>query len=335
MKKWLKLILAVSIVLLVAGGLSAQDKTYTLRFNTVASPADDQVMAMQKFADVVGTLSAGKIQVQVFHSGQLGDQKTALLGVMKGSLEMACDASPSWFTDLASFPEIGALEAAYLYRDIDHMYRVTLGPVGQSYWEALAKRSNLRVLDVWYLGTRELTLTRKAGIVKTPADLKGIKLRMPNTETWLDVGRALGANPTPLGFGEVYMGLKTGTIDGQDNPIPTSYNEKFLEVTKYVVLTDHVIGYVTPVINEKVWQSMPDTYKEFMKQAMRVARFWMDERVLEAETTLLGKAVSEWGIEVVVPDKKAFMDYAARFYSDPKFDAKYGKGTLDKIRAIP
>ena len=334
LKKWTKLILALSVVLLIAGGLSAQDKTYTLRFNTVASPADDQVKAMEKFAEVVNTLSAGKINVQVFHSGQMGDQKTALLGVMKGSLEMACDASPSWFTDLASFPEIGALEAAYLYRDIDHMYRVTLGPVGQAYWEALAKRSNIRVLDVWYMGTRELTLTKKAGIVKTPADLKGIKLRMPNTETWLDVGRALGANPTPLGFGEVYMGLKTGTIDGQDNPIPTSYNEKFLEVTKYVVLTDHVIGYVTPVINEKLWQEMPETYRVFIKQAMRVARFWLNERVLEDETTLLGKAASEYGTEVVIPDKKAFMDSAAKFYSDPKYDVKYGKGTLAKIRAI-
>ncbi len=334
MKKWAKLILAVAVVLLVAGGLSAQDQTYTLRFNTVASPADDQVKAMEKFAEVVGTLSAGKIKVEVFHSGQLGDQKTGLLGVMKGSLEMTCDGSPSWFTDLASFPEIGALEAAYLYRDIDHMYRVTLGPTGQAYWEALAKRSNIRVLDVWYMGTRELTLTKKAGIVKVPADLKGIKLRMPNTEAWLDVGRALGANPTPLGFGEVYMGLKTGTIDGQDNPIPTSYNEKFLEVTKYVVLTDHVIGYVTPVINEKLWQEMPDTYKVFIKQAMRVARFWLNERVLEDETTLLGKAASEYGTEVVIPDKKAFMDSAAKFYSDPKYDTKYGKGTLAKIRAI-
>jgi tripartite ATP-independent transporter DctP family solute receptor len=334
MNKWGKIILAVSLVLLIAGGLSAQGKTYTLRFNTVASPADDQVKAMLKFAEVVKTLSAGKIDVQVFHSGQLGDQKTGLLGVMKGSLEMTCDGSPSWFTDLAAYPEIGALESAYLYKDIDHMYRVTLGPVGQAYWDALAKKSGLRVLDVWYMGTRELTLTKKAGIVKTPADLRGIKLRMPNTETWLDVGRALGANPTPLGFGEVYMGLKTGTIDGQDNPIPTSYNEKFLEVCKYVVLTDHVIGYVTPVINEKMWQEMPETYRAFIKQAMRVARFWLNETVLESETTLLGKASAEWGTEVVIPDKKAFMDNAAKFYSDARFEAKYGAGTLAKIRAI-
>jgi TRAP-type C4-dicarboxylate transport system substrate-binding protein len=95
-----------------------------------------------------------------------------------------------------------------------------------------------------------------------------------------------------------------------------------------------VIGYVTPVINEKIWQELPETYRVFIKQAMRVARFWLNEQNLELETTLLGKATSEWGTEVVIPDKKAFMDSAAKFYSDPRFDAKFGKGTLAKIRAV-
>jgi tripartite ATP-independent transporter DctP family solute receptor len=329
-------LVAFAVLLLAAGSaLFAQDKSYTLRFNTVSSPSDEQYKAMQKFADVVGTLSAGRIQVKLFASGQLGDQKTGLLGVMKGSIDMTCDGSPSWFADIASYPEIGALESAYLYRDLDHLYRVLLGPIGQSYWDELARRSGLRVLDVWYLGTRELDLTAKAGPVRTPADLRGIKLRMPNTETWLDVGRALGANPTPLGFGEVYLGLKTGTIDGQDNPIPTDYNEKFFEVTKYLVLTDHVIGYVTPVINEKLWQSMPELYRVYIKKAMMVARFQIDQNTLELESTLLGKAVKDYGIQVIVPDKQAFMDNAAKFYSDPRFDAKFGKGVLDKIRAVP
>jgi tripartite ATP-independent transporter DctP family solute receptor len=246
---------------------------------------------------------------------------------------MACDASPSWFSDLAAYPEIGALEVAYLYRDMDHMYRVLTGPIGQEYWDKLAQKSGMRVLDVWYLGTRELTLTAKAGVVKTPADLRGIKLRMPNTEAWLNVGRALGANPTPLGFGEVYMALKTGTIEGQDNPIPTSYAEKFLEVTKYVVLTDHMMGYVTPVINEKLWQSMPEEYRAFIQKAMLTARFYMNEKVLEQEATLLGKAQKEYGTVVVVPDKRAFMQHAQRFYSDPKFDKMWGRGMYAKIQA--
>jgi tripartite ATP-independent transporter DctP family solute receptor len=330
-----KVWMVVGVIFLVAAlGLSALAKTYTLRFNTVASPTDIQVEAMNKFADIVGALSGGKITVKVYHSGQLGDQKTALLGVMKGSLEMACDASPSWFSDLAAYPEIGALEVAYLYRDMDHMYRVLTGPIGQGYWDTLAQKSNMRVLDVWYLGTRELTLTQKAGPVKTPADLKGIKLRMPNTEAWLNVGRALGATPTPLGFGEVYMALKTGTIEGQDNPIPTSYAEKFLEVTKYVVLTDHMIGYVTPVINEKLWQEMPAEYRAFIQKAMLTARFYMNEKVLEQEATLLGKAQKEYGTIVVVPDKKAFMENAKKFYSDPKFDKIWGPGMYAKIQAV-
>jgi tripartite ATP-independent transporter DctP family solute receptor len=254
---------------------------------------------------------------------------------MKGSLEMTSDASPSWFSDIANYPEIGALESAYLYRDLDHLYRVTLGPIGQAYWDTLAKKSGLRVLDVWYLGTRELDLTKRAGPVKTPADLKGIKLRMPNTEPWLDVGRALGANPTPMAFGEVYLGLSTGTIDGQDNPIPTDYNEKFFEVTHYLVLTDHVIGYLTPVINEKLWQEMPELYRVYIKKAMQIARFQINQRTLELESSLIAKAQQENGIEVIVPDKKAFMDSAAKFYSNPKFEAQFGPGVLAKIRAVP
>ncbi|HOX11455.1 MAG TPA: DctP family TRAP transporter solute-binding subunit [Spirochaetales bacterium] len=327
-------VLVIAIFLIAAAALSAQDKTYTIRFNTVASPSDIQVEAMNKFAEVATALSGGKLDVKVFHSGQLGDQKTALLGVMKGSLEMACDASPAWLADIGSYPEIGVLEVAYLFRDIDHMYRVLNGPVGQKYWDTLAAKSGIRVLDAWYLGTRELSLTKKAGPVRTPADLKPLKIRWPNSEAWLDVGRSLGANPTPMGFGEVYMALKTGTIDGQDNPIPTSYAEKFLEVAQYIVLTDHMLGYVTPVINEKLWKEMPENYRFYIKQALTVARFYMNQKVMEEEATLIGKAQKEYGIQVIVPDKKAFMDNAKKYYSDPKFAKRFGDGAYAKIQAV-
>jgi len=312
----------------------AEEKSYTLRFNTVAGPNMPQTLAMNKFAEVVGKLSGGKILVKVFHSGQLADQKTGILGVMKGSLEMTSDASASWFADLASYPEIGVLEVAYLFRDLDHMYRVVTGPVGQKYWENLAKRSGIRVLDFWYLGTRELNLRKKAGVVKRPADLKGIKLRMPNVEAWLDVGRALGANPTPLGFGEVYMALKTGTIDGQDNPLPTDFTQKFYEVTHYIVLTDHMIAYITPIINEKLWQGMPDKYRVYIKKAMHVARFQMNQAVLEQEASLLGRFAKEFGMEVVIPDKAAFMEHAKRFYSQEKFNKRWGQGMYGKIQSV-
>lgn len=337
-KQQRKMVFFGSIFLVLVFGLAnfalAAEKTYTLRFNTVAAPTMPQVLAMEKFGEVVGALSGGNIKVKVFHSGQLGDQKTALLGIMKGTLEMTSDASPSFFADLANYPEVSVLEGAYLYRDIDHAYRVLTGPTARKHWENIAKKANLRVLDSWYLGTRQLNLTKKAGVVRRPEDLKGIKLRMPNVEAFLDMGRALGGQPTPLGFGEVYMALKTGTIDGQDNPLPTDLAAKFVEVTHYIVLTDHMINFINPVITESLWQGMPDSYRVYIKQAMVVARFFMNEMVLEQEAKLLGKFIKDYGMEIIVPDKKAFMEHAKKFYSQEKFNKRWGAGRYSQIQSM-
>lgn len=327
-------ILVLALVLLVGAFIFAEEvkPDYVLRFNTVAAPTQPQVLAMKKFAEIVEELSGGKIKVEVYHSGQLGDQKTALLAVMRGDLEMAGDGSPSWFADLGGMPEFGVFEAAYVFRDLDHMYRVMTSKMVQDLFDKLAKKTGLRVLDVWYLGTRELNLTKKAGPVRKPEDLKGIKLRMPNNKTFLDMGRALGATPTPMGFGEVYLALKTGTIDGQDNPLPTDLAAKFVEVTHYIVLTDHQIGMICPVINEKLWQSMPEEYRVYIKKAMTVARYYMNEMVLEQEAKLLKLFKEEYGMEIIVPDKEAFMKHALEYYNQPEFDKLWGEGMYKKIQ---
>jgi len=331
MKK-LALFLSVLILGLLFTVSVFSSPEYVLRFNTVAAPTQPQVKAMEKFAEVVEALSGGKVKVEIYHSGQLGNQKTSLLAVMRGDLEMACDAGPSWFADLANMPEFGVFNAAYVFKDLDHMYRVMTGPIAKEYFDKLAKKTGLRVLDIWYLGTRELNLTKKAGVVKKPEDLKGIKLRMPNNKAFLDMGKALGATPTPMGFGEVYLALKTGTIDGQDNPLPTDLAAKFVEVTHYIVLTDHSIGMITPVINEKLWQSMPYDYKVYIKKAMEVARYYMNYLVTEQEAKLLKTFVDEYGMEIIVPDKKAFMKHAKEYYSKPEFDKLWGKGMYEKIQ---
>lgn len=331
-------VLRIVIVCILAMGLLAlvsfaEEETYTLRFNTASAPSEPQTLGMQKFAEVVGELSGGKIVVKVFHSGALGDQKTSLLNVMRGTLEMSTDASPGWFAGLCNYPEIGILELPYAFRDLDHLYRVLTGPVGQKYWDYLAETCGIRVIDVWYTGTRQLNLTERAGVVRRPEDLKGIILRMPGTEAWLNIGRALGAEPTPLGFEEVYMALKTGTIGGQENPLPTDYAAKFCEVTHYIVLTDHMIGYVTPIINEKLWKEMPEIYRVYIKKAIQVARFYVNRIVLEQEVTLLGKFVKDYGMEIIIPDKEAFMESAKKFYTQPRFNKIWGEEMYEKIQS--
>ncbi len=322
-----KLVILLTMVLLLTMTFGAQ---YLIRIATVAGPAQPQVKAAEKFKEIVETLSHGGIKVEIFHSGQLGDQRTQLTAVMRGEVQIVLDTGPSWFVDLG-VPEFGVFNAAYVFRDLDHMYRVMNSPMVQKLYDKLLKKTNLRVLDTWYLGTRELDLVKKACPVYKPEDLKGVKLRMPNSKAWLDVGRALGANPTPMDFTEVYLGLKTGVIEGQDNPLPTDYAMKFYEVTHCIVLTDHLISILQPVINENFWKKLPDEYKYYIKKGMEVARYYMNYMVLEQEAKLL-KFFKEQGMEIIVPDKEAFMKHAMEFYSKPEFDKEWGEGMYKKIQ---
>ena len=324
-------VMSVLLLLMVTAPSFATGKKdtlqYTLKFNTVAGPKQPQVKGLQVFAREVEKLSNGRITVKIFHSGQLGNQQTQLTGVMRGTLDMT-------FTDpnsLAQFDKrLGIFGAAYLFRDLDHMYRVMEGPVGAEYFERLALGRGLRPLDVWYLGTRQLNLRDKA--VRTPADMKGVKLRMPNSPQWIALGRALGANPTPLGFGEVYLALKTGVVDGQDNPLPTDKAQKFYEVTNYIVLTSHQIGMVWPSINERLWQKMPEQFRGWIIEALRVAREHQNRIVLEGEASLVEEFEGVHGMTIVRdPDREAFMRHALESYRE--FEDDWGKGMYEKIQS--
>jgi TRAP-type C4-dicarboxylate transport system substrate-binding protein len=124
----------------------------------------------------------------------------------------------------------------------------------------------------------------------------------------------LGANPTPMAFGEVYMGLKTGVVDGQDNPLPTDKNAKFYEVTKYIVLTDHVVDQVWPTINEKKWQSLTAQQKSWVVAALEKARAHCDKTNLDNEADILDFFREQGLIVIENPDKAAFAAYAKNFY---------------------
>lgn len=322
---WSALVLGLLVVLVAACTKKSTDEKYTIRFNTVAGPQQPQVMALGVFAEELARLSGGRIDVQVYHSGQLGNQQTQLTGVMRGSIDMT-------FTDpnsLAQFDKrLGIFGAAYLFRDIAHMRKVMGGPVGAGYFDRLALEQGLRPLGVWYLGTRHLNLRDRA--VNTPADMKGIKLRMPNSPQWIAMGRALGANPTPLGFSEVYLALKTGVVDGQDNPLPTDKAQKFYEVTKYIVLTGHQMGMVWPTINEKKWAETPEQYKGWILEALAKAGMFHDRLVSEGEDALVVEFRDVHGMEIVTPDVEAFRAHAREVYRE--FETDWGQGMYDRIR---
>ena len=328
-----RIFLCVTMVVLggavwVAAPAAAGEPTYELKFNTVAVPTQPEYKAMEVFGKNLEGLSGGKIKVRTFHSGQLGDQKTQITKVQRGTLEMSF-ADGTWLSEF--IPELGVFGAAYVYRDFDHMYRVMTGPLGQEYFEMTAKKLNLRPLDIWYLGTRQLNLRTKA--VTKPDEMKDVKLRVPNNPMWIAMGKALGANPTPLGFGEVYLALKTGTVDAQDNPLPTNDSAKFYEVTKYIVMTSHVMGQLWPIINEDLWKGMPAEYKQWIRMASQTARNYMNYTVLEGEATLLEKFEKQYGLKILYPDLEPWRKNARPAYKE--FEAKWGAGVYEKIQSMP
>ena len=278
----------------------------TLQFASVSVPDDAHTKGMQVFADAVSRISNGNITVEIFPGGQLFTQEGEQDALRSGNLDMAY-GGPNWVAEFV--PYMSMFAAPYMFTSYDHMSNTFNGPIGDQIFDDIAAQIGIRPLGAFYLGTRQLNLRDIGREVMTPADMDGVKLRMPNSPTWLFMGEALGANPTPLAFTEVYLGLQTGTIDGQDNPLPTDKNAKFYEVTKYIVLTDHYINPLFPMINEAKWQSLTPSQQEAVNLALEEARQFVDQTNLDAEAELIEFFEGE-GMTIVTPDKQAFIDYA-------------------------
>ena len=190
----------------------------------------------------------------------------------------------------------------------------------------------IRLLQAIYLGTRQLGLSRPR-TVRTPADLAGVKLRMPGSKEWLFLGQALGASPTPMPFPEVYLGLKTGTIDGQDNPLPTLKSAKFYEATKQIVLTGHLVDVLQLAISAKAWNALSAAHKAQVKRAAAKAGAFNDENRIREEKELVEFFRSQ-GIAIATPDVAAFRKTVQAAYLKSEFAAKWPKGLLERINAV-
>ncbi len=282
-----------------------------LTFSSVSVPDDAHTKAMTVFKEEVERLSGGQITVDVYHSGQLFNQTAEQDAIRQGTVDMVY-TSAQWNAQF--IPKLGMFGAAFTFQSYDQMTKTFNGPIGKKLFEEIAASQGIRPLTAYYLGTRQLNLTEKVGAVTRPEQMRGVKLRVPNSPTWIAMGKALGANPTPMAFGEVYMGLKTGVVDGQDNPLPTNRNAKFYEVTKYIVLTNHVVDSTWPTINEKKWQSLSKQQQDWVLAAAAKAREFCDKTVRDNEASLIA-FFKEQGLTVIEnPDRAAFAAFAKNSY---------------------
>ena len=319
---------ALLACLLAAAPAFGQTKT-VLRISTPAVPEDWHVKMLYVFRDELNRAAPGRFDVQVHHSGTLFRQGAEAVAMQRGNLEMALLS----MQDIArQVPEYSIFTAGYLIRDPDHLAKIYGGPIGDEVKRKIAEAMGIQLLQAVYLGTRQVSLAQPR-TVRTPADLAGVKLRMPGSKEWLFLGQALGANPTPLAFTEVYLGLKTGTIDGQDNPLPTLKSAKFYEVTRQIVLTGHLVDALQLAISSKTWHALSAAHRAQMKRAAAKAASFNDENRVREEKELI-EFFRAQGIEITVPDVAAFRKTVQDAYLKSEYAEKWPRGLLERINAV-
>ncbi|MEI9413670.1 sialic acid TRAP transporter substrate-binding protein SiaP [Mesorhizobium sp. Cs1321R2N1] len=303
----------------------AQDKI-TLRLSSPATPGDQRAVALTSvFAPSVSAFAT----FEPHWNAELFKQGTELEAIARGNLEMSITSAQ----ELASlYPEWGIFTAGYLHRDAEHQKKVFAADFMEPMKKKVEDELGVKLLTVMYLGRRQLNL-RIDKEIKTPEDLAGVKLRMPGTDAWQFLGKALGANPVPVAFTEIYTALQTGAIDGQDNPLPSDKDSKFYEVTKQICLTSHLVDLNYLAFSKKVWDGLaPDQQAAVQKAADDAAESGRQKQLkLESE---LEQFFKDKGLKVYAPDVDAFRKHVQKAYLDSDFAKDWPEGMVDKINAL-
>src|SRR5882672_2527709 len=297
----------------------------TLRFAAVFSDKDIRAEMIRMFARDIES----DAKLEPFYNGTLFKQGTELVALQRDNLEMA-NIAPQDFSK--QVPVWSILTSAYLFRDADHLHAFFASDLGAQMKKMVEDQLKVKILGPTFFGTRHVGLKPKKKI-STPADMAGIKLRMPPGDAWQLLGRAIGANPTPMAYAEVYTGLQTGSIDGQDNPLPNVQNMKFYEVMSQIVLTSHLVGYDLLSVNLKTWQSMSPAKQKAFGAAADKAIAWSAAEHLKREAEL-ADSFRKQGLEVYAPNVNAFRAYAQKIYLGSDEAKDWPKGMLEEINAL-
>ncbi len=297
----------------------------TLRFAAVFSDKDIR-------ADMIRMLSkevAADATIEPFYGGTLFKQGTELVALQRDNLEMSNIAPQDISKQLLSW---SVLTSAYTFRDANHVLDFFASPLGTQMKKEAEDKLRIKILGPTFYGTRQVGLKPKKKI-STPADMAGIKLRMPPGDAWQLLGRSLGANPTPMAYAETYTGLQTGAIDGQDNPLPNVENMKFYEVLTQIVLTSHLVAFDLLSMSLKSWNGLGAAKQKNLQAAADTALAWSVGQHLKREKELADKFKKD-GLDVYVPDIPAFRAYAQKVYLESPEAKSWAPGILAKILAV-
>ncbi|MFZ5644696.1 MAG: TRAP transporter substrate-binding protein [Bacillota bacterium] len=325
------LVLLLTLSLAACGGNKAADspadssKKIVLRVGTTTAPDGHYVKGLQQFKEKVEAYSNNKVEVNIFHSSQLGNERDMIEGVAAGTLEMTLISSAP-LTNFSS--DFMLFDLPFIITDRNKAYQVMDGDVGKQLFATLEPKG-IKGLGFWENGFRNVTNNKKP--IVHPADVKGLKIRTMENPVHLETFKQLGAMPTPMAWGEVFTALQQGTIDGQENPLAIIDSAKVYEAQKHVSLTGHFYSPAVFLMNKNLFDGFPKDVQEAILKAEKEARDWERNYSAELDVTL-AKTLQEKGVTVTEVDKaewqKACEPVWAKFQD--KIKPEYIKALAEK-----
>jgi len=278
-------------------------------------------IAIRNMVERINEQTEGKFIIEQHVGGILGGEYDVYDQMVEGIIQMQLGGPgcPGRYID-----KFNALQLNYFYSGPEHMQRVKDLPIIKELFQQEIDEKGIRTLDIWYYGTRHLTANSP---VYTPDDLKGLKIRSQDTPFHLANTSSLGCDVTPVAFAELYMALQTGVVDGQENPLPTIYAQKFYEVQDYLILTAHKPHGGIMEVTEKAWQALPSEFKDVLVKELTKARIEAEQMIIEQEEELVNILSEKYGIKVIYPDVEKFRDH---YFQTMMVEKGYG----DKYRSI-
>ena len=327
MKRTTNLPLGTALVLalaLVSGQASAEK--LILKFGHVGKPGSLFEASVNEFVKNANARLGDRGEVQAFGSSQLGKDKELLQKLKLGQITFSLPSSV--MSSVAD--EFGVFEMPYIIKSRDHMKAVQ-DEIGESVLNAAAEKNGYKILSYFENGFRHITNNTRP--VNVPEDLKGIKLRTPKGEWRVKMFQLYGANPTPMAFSEVFTALKTGVIDGQENPYAQIWSAKFQEVQKYLSITGHVYTPAYVLVSEKHFAKLPEDVQKDLMEAAAESQAAVYEMAAKLETELL-ENLRDGGVKVNEADTDAFIAASKPIYDEFASSVEGGADLISTVQGL-
>ena len=312
-----------------AGGQSAAGgKVHKLKWGHVSSATYPYHLAAEKVAAEVLEKTGGAVEITIYPSNQLGSQREMTESIQTGVIDIALSSS----SVLSGYdPKVQILDLPFLFRDRVHAYQVFDGPVGDEIFSGIS-REVAPVVAVWENGVRNL-LNRKQPVTK-PADMAGMKIRVMESKAYIRMMECLGANATPMSYGEVYTALQQGTVDGADNPYSSIYTERFYEVAPFITQSEHAYSSAPVLVSPRLEKKIGAENYAVLIQAIKNNTAWQRDLAISEENAYADK-LTEGGAQIAVlseEEKQAFLDKCKPVWDE--FAGIVGRELIDKITAV-